>query len=56
MSSIEAAIADLKSQEHPNFSTTVKKHGCNRSTLSRRFRGVTSLKEEVLEIRSLLSI
>jgi hypothetical protein len=41
MESIEAALNDLKSQEYPNYAATAKKYGVNRSTLSRRHRGVT---------------
>ena len=43
MGSIEEAIADLKSQEHPNITATAKKHGCNRSTLSKRYRSADGL-------------
>ena len=38
---IEAALADLKSQEVPNYSTTAKKHGVVRTILMRRFTGKT---------------
>jgi hypothetical protein len=40
MGSIEEAIVDLKSQEHPNITATVKKHGCNRTTLLKRYNGI----------------
>lgn len=38
---IEAALADLESQEVPNYSMTAKKHGVVRMTLMRRFTGKT---------------
>ncbi|EGE03907.1 hypothetical protein TEQG_02940 [Trichophyton equinum CBS 127.97] len=38
---MEAAIEDLKSQEVPNFSETIKRHGVYRITLIRRFRDRT---------------
>ena len=41
MGSIEAALNDLKSQEHLNYATTTKKYGVDYSTLSHRHRGVT---------------
>ena len=33
---IEAALADLESQEVPNYAATARKHGVDRITLSRR--------------------
>ena len=38
MDSIEAALADLRLLNKPNFTATAKKHGCDRTTLSRQFR------------------
>ena len=45
MGAIEDAIDDLNSQAKPNITATAKKYGCNRSTLSKRYRGVTGSKE-----------
>ena len=36
---LSLAIADLKSQEHPNYSRTSKKYGIARTTLRDRFTG-----------------
>jgi hypothetical protein len=36
---MELAIADLQSQEKPNYRATAKKHGVNNVTLRRRFLG-----------------
>ena len=55
MGSIEEAIADLESQERPNFSATAEKYGIHRTTLSRRYRGVTSSRKDFAEETSLLS-
>ena len=38
---IEAAIADLESQDRRNIAATATKWGLKRETLSKRFRGVT---------------
>ncbi len=46
MSPMEAALADLESQESPNYTATVKKHSVDRSTLSRRYRGIRGTKED----------
>jgi len=40
MGLIEEAIADLKSQEYLNITATVKKHGCNWTTLLKRYNGI----------------
>jgi hypothetical protein len=40
------AIADLESQERLNYADIAKKWNVDRSTLSRRHRGVTGLKED----------
>ena len=56
MDSIEAALADLALQEAPNYGATAKKYGCDRSTLSRRHRGVTGSKTDARSSKSLLSI
>ena len=41
MASIKAALADLALQDLPNYTATTKKFNINRSTLSRRHKGVT---------------
>ena len=38
---IQAAIADLESQDRPNIAATARKYGVARETLSKRFRGKT---------------
>ncbi|KAF2188904.1 hypothetical protein K469DRAFT_564623 [Zopfia rhizophila CBS 207.26] len=38
MDPIEAALADLESQNPPNYSATARKYNVGRSTLSRRHR------------------
>jgi hypothetical protein len=43
---IELAIADLESQESLNYTVTAKKWNIDRSTLSRRHRGVTGSKDD----------
>jgi Zn-dependent peptidase ImmA (M78 family) len=43
---IELAVADLKSQESLNYAQTAKKWDVNRSTLSRRHRDITGLKQD----------
>ena len=43
MDPLEAALESLKSLklgESPNYTQVAKKYGCERSTLSRRHRGV----------------
>jgi transposase-like protein len=44
MDQIEAALRELTLQDTPNITAVAKKHGCNRATLSRRFRKVTVSK------------
>ena len=41
MDPIEAALEDLKLQDIPNISATARVYNVQRSTLSRRFNGVT---------------
>ena len=41
---IEAAIADLESQERINFSATAKKWNVERTTLAKRYRGEAGSK------------
>ena len=55
MSPIEAAIDDLKLQEHPNIAAT-RKFEVNRSTLLRRYKSVTSSRSNRVENISLLSL
>jgi hypothetical protein len=43
---IEAAIADLESQDRRNIAATAKKWGVARETLSKRFRGETVSNQE----------
>ena len=43
---IEAAIADLKSQDRQNIAATAKKWGVARETLSKRFQGKTVSNQE----------
>ena len=52
---MEAALADLESQEPPNYTATAKKHGVDRSTLSRRHRGVRGTRDDQINSCSLLS-
>jgi Tc5 transposase DNA-binding domain len=55
MGSIEEAIADLKSQEHPNITATAKKHGCNRTTLSKRYNGIQGSRQAGYNSQRLLT-
>ncbi|KAF2176049.1 DDE-domain-containing protein [Zopfia rhizophila CBS 207.26] len=55
MNAIEAALADLESQDRPNYSATAKKYNVDRSTLSRRHRGVTVSREGYIESISILT-
>ena len=43
---IEAAIADLESQERVNYAVTARKWNLDRSTLSRRHRGETGSNQD----------
>jgi hypothetical protein len=43
---IQAAIADLESQDHTNFAATARKWDIERSTLSRRYRDETGLNQD----------
>jgi hypothetical protein len=42
MDSIEAALEDLRLQDNPNIAATARVYNVQRSTLSRRFNGVTN--------------
>jgi len=54
MGSIEDALAAIASQERPNYSATAKEYGVDRTTLSRRHRGVTATRADARNISSLL--
>jgi hypothetical protein len=43
---IQAAIADLESQDRTNFAATARKWDIERSTLSRRYRGETGSNQD----------
>src|ERR1700753_3150403 len=55
MDPIEAALAAMANDEAPVIAKYAKEDGCNRSTLSRRYRGVTTTRDEYRENRSLLT-
>ena len=55
MASIEAALADLALQDSPNYTQTAKKFNVNRSTLLRRYRGVTALIKKGWQTTLILS-
>ena len=55
MANIDTALADLRLQDKPNISATAKKHGCDRMTLSKRFRNVTKSKESANDLMRLLN-
>ena len=40
MQAIDKALKDLASQESPNYGATVKKYSIDRTTLSKRHRGL----------------
>jgi hypothetical protein len=42
---IELAIADLETQEYLNYVVTARKYKVERTTLSRRYKGITGSKE-----------
>ena len=43
---LQNALADLNLQEHPNISETARRHGVERSKLSKHWRGIqVSIKE-----------
>ena len=43
---IEAALANLESQDVPNFAVTARNHGVNWITLARRWRREQGTREE----------
>ncbi len=55
MASIAAALADLALQESPNYTATATKFNINRSTLSRRHRGIIAFVKESKQTTSILS-
>ncbi len=55
MTSIAAALAELALQESSNYTATAKKFNINRSTLSRRHRGITASVKESKQTTSILS-
>ena len=55
MDAIEAALEDLKLQDKKNISAVAKLHGVERSTLSRRWNGVTNLAKMKHQEQQLLS-
>ena len=55
MASIDAALAALQLQEAPNYATTAEEYGVHRSTLSRRYRGITYSQAITNENRSILT-
>ena len=54
MDAIEAALEDLKLQDTKNISAVAKIHGVDRSTLSRRWNGVTNPAKVYHKSRQLL--
>jgi len=56
MTPIEAALAAIASEEDPNYAAVAEKYGCDRSTLSRRHRGITGSKTDARSSKSLLSM
>jgi hypothetical protein len=56
MKPIDKALALIYSQKDVNYTAVADKFGCNQSTLSRRHRGVTTSRENIIAIHhSLLS-
>jgi transposase-like protein len=52
---MEVALAELASVDHGNVSAMARKHGVNRSTLSKRFGGKTSSLAEGIESHRFLN-
>lgn len=52
---MEGAIADLDSSATPRIAKVSKKHGLSRSTLSKRWRGVTTSRGQSVEDRNHLN-
>ena len=55
MANIQAALTAMESDEAPVIARYAEKFGCNRSTLSRRYNGVTTSRDEYRENMSLLT-
>ena len=55
MDNIEAALQDLSLQDPPNITATARRYEINRSTLSRRYNGVTTSAEVKAQKQQLLS-
>jgi hypothetical protein len=55
MGAIDLALAALQSSEVINYAATAKEYGVDRSTLSRRHRGVTGSKAQATDTKSLLT-
>ena len=55
MRAMEEAVADLDSSATPCIAKVAKKHGLSRSTLSRRWRGVTTPRGQSVEDRNHLN-
>jgi hypothetical protein len=55
MDAIDAALKDLKLQDVKNISAVAKMHGVDRSTLSRRYNGVSNPAKVYHESRQLLN-
>ena len=55
MANIEAALAAMRSDDAPVIAEYAAKYNCNRSTLSRRYRGITTSREAYRESKSLLT-
>ena len=56
MDPINAALAALELQDPPNYTWTAKEFNVNCIIFSRRHRRITRAREDVTEIKSLLSI
>ncbi|RDI87069.1 hypothetical protein Vi05172_g2908 [Venturia inaequalis] len=55
MAPIDEALKALESVESPNYTEYARIYKCNRTTLSKRHRGVQGSKEDKWENQSLLS-
>jgi len=55
MTSIETVLADLALQKSSNYTATAKKFNINRSTLSRRHRGIIAFVKKSKQTTSILS-
>jgi AraC-like DNA-binding protein len=50
----DAALEELDNSEAPNIAEVARKYNLNKSTLSRRFRGVTVSRQEATFIHKIL--